>query len=116
MKTFAKYEIVGRVGQLKEGNGVLRITIAAEYGRKDNNGDFQSKPFWNEVNIWNENVAKWAKENVVPGDLVRSEGTIRQEQWEDPTTGETRYGVSLSSESFDNYSNAIRRQMARQAG
>ncbi|SFQ70136.1 Single-strand binding protein family protein [Roseivivax halotolerans] len=116
MKTFANYEIVGRVGQLKEGNGVLRITIAAEYGRKDNNGTFQSKPFWNEVNIWNENVIKWAKENVGPGDIVRSVGTIRQEQWEDPRTGETRYGVTLSSESFDNYSHEVRRQVARQAG
>ncbi len=114
MRTFAKYEIVGRVGQIKEVGSALKISIAAEYGRKDNNGDFQSNPFWNDVTIFNENVIKWAKENIATGDLVRSEGTMRQTSYEDTKTGETRYGVTLASDSFDNYSLAIRKQMERQ--
>lgn len=112
MNTFAKFEIVGRVGKVKEVGTTLRISIAAEYGRKDNNGDFQSNPFWNEVTIFNENVSKWAKENVTPGDLVRAEGTIRQTEWE--KDGQTVYGVTLACDSFDDYSLAIRKQMERQ--
>ncbi|PKQ10900.1 MAG: hypothetical protein CVT70_17205 [Alphaproteobacteria bacterium HGW-Alphaproteobacteria-1] len=112
MKTFAKFEIVGRVGKIKEVGTTLRVSIAAEYGKRDNNGDFQSRPFWNEVTIFNENVIKWAKENVATGDLVRAEGTLRQSDWEGKD-GETVYGMTLASDAFDNYSLAIRKQIER---
>lgn len=114
MNTFAEFEIVGRVGNIKELGNTLKISIAAEYGRKDNTGEFQTNPFWNEVTIFNENVVKWAKENVARGDLVRATGTIRQTSWDDKD-GNTVYGVTLACDRFDNYSCAIRRQMERQA-
>ncbi len=116
MNTFAEFEIIGRVGQIKEGNGVLWVSIAAEYGRKDNHGDFQSKPFWNDVSIFNENVIKWVKENTVKGDLVRATGTIRSESYE-TNSGETRHGVKLACDNFANLTHMIRKQMERhQAG
>ena len=113
MITFAEFEIIGRVGQIKECNGDLWVSIAAEYGRKDNHGDFQSKPFWNDVSIFNENVIKWVKENTQKGDLVRATGTIRSESYE-TNSGETRHGVKLACDSFDNYAFSIRKQMERQ--
>lgn len=113
MRTFAEYQIIGRVGRVEEGNGVLRVSIAAEYGRKDNNGEFKPNTFWNEVCIFNENVINWAKNNVQPGDLVRSTGTIRATQYEGKD-GETRYGVTLASDTFDNHTLAIRKQIERQ--
>ena len=78
MRTFAEFQTMGRVGKVKEVGTTLRVSIAAEYGRKDNDGEFQTNPYWNEVTIFNENVIKWAKDNVAPGDLVHARGTIRQ--------------------------------------
>ena len=114
MRTFAEYEIVGRVGNVKVVGTTLRVSIAAEYGRKDNNGVFQSSPFWNEVTIFNENVIRWVKEHVKTGDLVRAEGTLRQTEYEG-RNGETIYAMTLAVDQFDNYSHAIRQQIERKA-
>ena len=35
MRTFAEFQTMGRVGKVKEVGTTLRISIAAEYGRKD---------------------------------------------------------------------------------
>ena len=99
MKTFAEYQIIGRVGNIKEVGNTLRVSIAAEYGKRNNNGDFESNPFWNEVTIFNDNTAKWVRENVQPGDLVHTRGTIRQTSYE--KDGTTVYGMTLASNQFD---------------
>lgn len=115
MRTFAEFQIMGRVGKTKEVGSTLRVSIAAEYGRKDNGGEFQSNPFWNEVTIFNENVIKWAKENVQPGDIVHARGTIRQTQWEKPDGG-TEYGITMAAEDFDNITSSVKRSMERNRG
>jgi single-stranded DNA-binding protein len=114
MKTFAQFEIIGRVGRLKQVGPTLRVSLAAEYGRKDDRGEFQSRPFWNEVTIFNETVAKWITEHVEVGDVVRAFGTVRQTQWEDEE-GRTIYGVTLAAEEFDDFSHDERRRQARKA-
>ncbi|MEM7500231.1 MAG: single-stranded DNA-binding protein [Pseudomonadota bacterium] len=114
MRTFAKYEIIGRVGKLKDVGGTLRVSVAAEYGRKDDRGEFQSKPYWNEVTIFNDNVAKWVRENTQKGDVVRAAGTIRQTQWEN-SDGGTEYGITMAAEDFDNFSQDERRRAANKA-
>lgn len=111
MRTFAEFQIIGRVGKLKEVGSTLRVSIAAEYGRKDDRGEFQSKPYWNEVTIFNENVIKWAKDNVQPGDIVHARGTVRQAQWE-KSDGSTEYGITMAAESFDDFSHDERRRAA----
>jgi single-stranded DNA-binding protein len=112
MKTFAQFEIIGRVGRLKRVGPTLRVSLAAEYGRKDDRGEFQSRPFWNEVTIFNETVAKWITENVEVGDVARAFGTVRQTQWEDEE-GRTTFGVTLAAEEFDDFSYDERRRQAR---
>ena len=46
MRTFAEFQTMGRVGKVKEVGSTLRVSIAAEYGRKDNDGEFQTNPYW----------------------------------------------------------------------
>ena len=75
MRTFAEFQIIGRVGKLKEVGSTLRVSIAAEYGRKDDRGEFQSKPYWNEVTIFNENVIKWAKDSCAASSPLTSRPT-----------------------------------------
>jgi single-stranded DNA-binding protein len=111
MKTFAQFEIIGRVKQV---GPTLRVSLAAEYGRKDDRGEFQSRPFWNEVTIFNETAAKWIVEHVQVGDVVRAFGTVRQTQWEDEE-GRTIYCVTLAAEEFDDFSHDERRRQSRKA-
>lgn len=99
MRTFSEFQIIGRVGKIKAVGTTLRVSLAAEYGRKDNDGYFQSNPYWNEVTIFNENVIKWARDNVAPGDLVHARGTIRQTEYE--KDGQTVYGITLAASDFD---------------
>lgn len=56
MRTFSKFQIMGRVGRVKEVGPTLRVTIAAEYGRKDETGEFRANTHWNEVTLFGQGV------------------------------------------------------------
>jgi len=101
MKTFSKFEIIGHVGKhgVQEVGPTLRVSIAAEYGRKDDDGRFVSNPFWNEVTIFNSARFDWIKANIDSGDLVRTAGTLRQTKFE--RNGETVYTYTLAADEFD---------------
>lgn len=99
MRTFAEFQIIGHVGKLKKVGPTLRVDVAAEYGGKDEAGEFKSKPYWNEVTLFNERVVAWVTENVKAGDLVHVRGTIRQTSYE--KDGQTKYGVTLAADAFD---------------
>lgn len=55
--------------------------------------------FWNTVTVFNENMTRWAWTNLGIGDLIHVRGTIREIS--DDKDGETRYGVSLSTDQLD---------------
>ena len=98
MKTHSEFQILGRVGKIKHVGPTLRVTIAADYGKRGEDGTFEAKPFWNEVTIFNDKTAKWVGDNINAGDLVFSRGTIRQTSYE--SNGSTVYGVTLASDEF----------------
>ena len=98
MKTLAEYQILGYVGQITEAGPTLKVRLAADYGRRNDKGDWDSKSFWNTVTIFNENVVKWAKENIEKGDFVHARGTIRETSYD--KDGETIYGVTLAADQF----------------
>ena len=99
MRTFSEFQIIGHVGKVKAVGPTLRVDLAADYGRKDEKGEYQPNPHWNEVTLFNERVIAWAKENIKPGDLVHARGTLRQTRYE--KDGQTIYGVTLAAEDFD---------------
>jgi single-strand DNA-binding protein len=98
MRSFAEYQILGRVGKRADAGTALKISIAAEYGRRDDRGDFQTNPFWNTVTLFREQTIAWVRANIQPGDLVLARGTLRETSWD--KDGETRYGVTLAAEEF----------------
>lgn len=99
MRTFSEFQIIGRVGRVKEVEPTLRVSIAAEYGRRDKGGEFRTNPYWNEVTLFSEGVRAWAKAHVGPSDLVHARGTLRQTEY--VKDGATIYGVTLAADSFD---------------
>ena len=99
MRTFSEFQIIGHVGKVRSVGPTLRVDIAADYGRKDDAGQFQSNPYWNEVTLFNDRVIAWARDTLKPGDLVHARGTIRQTRWD--KDGQTVYGVTLAAEDLD---------------
>ena len=99
MRGFAQFTIVGRIGKVTEAGSCLKISIAAEYGRKDDRGDFRQNTYWNTVTLFRDGTIKWAKDNLQPGDTVAAQGTIRETSYE--KNGETVYGVTLAADNFD---------------
>lgn len=99
MKTIAEYQIIGYVGKITPVGAALKVSVAADYGRKNDRGEWDSKPFWNTVTIFNENIVTWARDNLGQGDLVHVRGTMRESSYE--KDGETRYGMTLAAEFFD---------------
>ena len=99
MRTFSEFQIIGHVGKVRSVGPTLRVDIAADYGRRDETGQFQSNPYWNEVTLFNDRVIAWARDTLKPGDLVHARGTVRQTRWD--KDGQTVYGVTLAAEDLD---------------
>ena len=47
MKTFSEYQIFGRIGNITPAGSTLKVSIAADYGRKNEKGEWEGKPYWN---------------------------------------------------------------------
>ncbi len=115
MRTFAEFQIIGRVGKTKVVGNTLRISIAAEYGRKDDKGEFQLVVgLQGEVPI-QRRKARGKIQNVQTGDIVHARGTLRQTQWEN-NSGGTEYGMTLAAEDFDDFTHDERRRAAANNG
>lgn len=96
----AEFNILGTVGKVTTIGEVMKVRVAAEYGRRDpNSGDFNKNTFWNEITVFNEKTINWAQENLNPGDVVHVQGTIKQTSWD--KDGETRYDVLLAARKLD---------------
>lgn len=99
MKTFAKYQIIGRVGRIIPAGPTLKVSVGADYGRRNDEDMWESKMFWNTVTVFNENMVRWPRANLGTGDLIHVRGTIREVSYD--KDGETRYGVSLAADQLD---------------
>ena len=88
----ATFEIIGRVGQIKTGKGVVRVSIATNASFKKN-GEWQDRTIWNEVSVFDESTRNYVAQTFVKGDYVRAAGTIRQNSYE--KDGERRYVTDL---------------------
>jgi len=98
MKTFAEFQILGRIGKVREVGQTTRISICANYAYKDRNGETKDKPYWNEITIWSESARKYVRDYAKPGDLVVARGTLKQGSFE--KEGEKTYTVDLNCDDF----------------
>ena len=93
----ARFEIVGRVGQIKTFDKVLRVSIACNSSYKKD-GQWVPQTDWNEITIFNKSTIKYLTENLTKGDYVRVEGRLRQSSFE--RNGERTYTTELLCEEF----------------
>lgn len=97
MKNFAEFQILGRVGKIKEFDGKVNVTICANYPTKKD-GETRDNPHWNEVSIFSEAVRGYATKYAKAGDLVHVRGRVKQNKFE--RNGETVYTVDMIAEEF----------------
>jgi len=98
MKTFAEFQILGRIGKVREVGQTTRVSICANYAFKDRNGETKDRPHWNEVTIWSDSARKYVGDYAKPGDLVVARGTLKQGSFE--KEGEKVHTVDLNCDDF----------------
>ena len=95
MKNIAEFQIIGRVGKIKSFGNTTRISICANYPKRDNQGQWEDDPHWNEVVVFADKTRNYIRQYIDNGDLVHVRGKIRQNSFSDKKTGEERYTVDL---------------------
>jgi single-stranded DNA-binding protein len=91
MKNFAEFQILGRVGKIKQFDGKVNVTVCANYPTKKDS-ETRENPHWNEVSIFSEAVRDYASKYVKAGDLVLVRGRMKQNSFE--RNGEKVYSRS----------------------
>ena len=99
MRGTAEFLTIGRIGRIAEVGVTLKINIASDYPRKNEDGTWDRNTHWNTVTVFNERTIKWIKANTAPGDLIHANGRIRQSSYE--KDGETIYTTDLITEEFN---------------
>jgi single-strand DNA-binding protein len=102
MKNLAEFLILGRVGKVAKVGAAIKIDIAANYARKNKDGDWQDDPHWNTITVFDEFVAKYVNEEIGKGDLVLARGRMRQNRFE--KNGQTVFVVDLVCSDFSRLS------------
>ena len=89
MSTYVnRVELIGNVGQdpnyriLDSGVEVAKLSVATTKYWKDKNGEQQSETSWHPVTLWSHQ-AKFAKNYIQKGDLVRIEGELKYGKYQD---------------------------------
>ena len=110
MTGIAEFKIIGRVGAIKDVGTTVRVSIASNYSRKDNRGEWVESVKWNEVTIFNEATQGFVKRNLTKGDLVYADGILGQTSYE--RDGERVYGMTLACQRIERLAKADGRQDA----
>jgi single-stranded DNA-binding protein len=98
MNQFAEFQILGRVGKIKEFNGSINVSLCANTPFKDRNGEKQTDALWNDVTIFGEKTRSFIKQYIKEGDLILARGRMRQNSYE--RDGQKVYTVDLICEDF----------------
>ena len=98
MRGTAEFHIIGRIGRIAEVGSTLKINVASDYPRKDDNGDWQDNTHWNTVTVFNDRTIGWIRKNTKPGDLVHVRGRLRNGSCE--KDDQTIYTVDLITTEF----------------
>jgi len=99
MKNFAEFQIVGRIGKIKIFDNIIRVTIAANYRRQDEQGNWSDDTHWNEVIVFNKKTRDYISEHAKQGSLAFVRGRLRQDSFTD-ASGEQRFATNLIAMDF----------------
>lgn len=95
-----KVILVGNLGadpearSLQNGGEVVNLRVATSETWKDRDGNRQERTEWHQVVIWNENLAKVAKQFLRKGSKCYLEGQLQTRKWQDQA-GNDRYSTEV---------------------
>jgi single-strand DNA-binding protein len=101
-----KVILVGNLGQDPEarsfsnGGEVVNLRIATSESWKDRDGNRQERTEWHSVAIFNEHLAKVAKQYLRKGSKCYLEGQLQTRNWQDQS-GADRYSTEIVLQKFN---------------
>lgn len=98
MINFAKFEIIGRIGEIDAKHKVTNISVCANYRRRGEGDQWIEDSYWNRVVIFSDGQRKYIDEKAQVGDLVRIAGRLRDTSYE--RDGTTHYTTDRIVEEF----------------
>ncbi len=100
-----KVILVGNLGadpelrSMPSGDEVVNLRVATSETWKDRDGNRQERTEWHRVAIFNQNLAKVAKNYLRKGSKVYLEGQIQTRKWTDQG-GQERYSTEVVLQNF----------------
>src|SRR5215210_5149006 len=100
-----KVILVGNLGDdpearsLNNGGEVVNLRVATSESWKDRDGNRQERTEWHSVAIFNENLARVAKNYLRKGSKVYLEGQLQTRKWQDQS-GNDRYSTEIVLQKF----------------
>ena len=100
-----KVILVGNLGadpesrSMPSGDEVVNLRVATSENWKDRDGNRQERTEWHRVAIFNQNLAKVAKNYLRKGSKVYLEGQIQTRKWTDQS-GQERYSTEIVLQNF----------------
>ena len=84
---------------MPSGDEVVNLRVATSENWKDRDGNRQERTEWHRVAIFNQNLAKVAKNYLRKGSKVYLEGQIQTRKWTDQS-GQERYSTEIVLQNF----------------
>jgi single-strand DNA-binding protein len=84
---------------MPSGDEVVNLRVATSENWKDRDGNRQERTEWHRVAIFNQNLAKVAKNYLRKGSKVYLEGQIQTRKWTDQS-GQERYSTEVVLQNF----------------
>jgi single-strand DNA-binding protein len=100
-----KVILVGNLGadpesrSMPSGDEVVNLRVATSETWKDRDGNRQERTEWHRVAIFNQNLARVAKNYLRKGSKVYLEGQIQTRKWTDQS-GQERYSTEVVLQNF----------------
>src|SRR3546814_12363135 len=82
MINFAKFEIIGRIGEIDARPKVTLLSVCANYRRKGDDNEWQEDSHWNRVSVFSEGQRKHIADRAQVGDLVCIAGRLKDNSYE----------------------------------
>ena len=100
-----KVILIGNLGAdpesrtMPSGDEVVNLRVATSENWKDRDGNRQERTEWHRVAIFNQNLAKVAKNYLRKGSKVYLEGQIQTRKWTDQS-GQERYSTEIVLQNY----------------
>ena len=106
MASLNMVQLIGNLGadpearSMQNGGEVVTLNIATSETWKGRDGNRQERTEWHRVIVFNENIAKVAKQYLRKGSKVYVSGKLQTRKWQDQS-GQDRYTTEVVIQPYD---------------